>query len=385
MVLPIMALNHAVNDGSVYLISSLFPIVLAIFGLSVVQVGILVGAGYLVTVIGQPLVGRFSEGSNPKVLLAIGIGIISASALSFTLANGFYSILGSVLLLRAGSSFFHPVGVSAVSKTYLGSGLDRAMGIQSAFGNLGIFLVFLTSAPVYLVLGWRGTFLVFAAIGAIDIAATLRFLRVPRDPHPIHSERPLPKKGTTLLGVPAFFLISSLISGGCFAVVLNYTNILLETQTRLSVFWANLAVAGWVGFAFLGAVSTGRWTRVLGRASLLVLLFLLSAATIAILAFFPDNLTLAVPALLANGFTLSATYPLTYSELSDFLSGSSGIEGRSFGAVFAAQTIGGSAFGLASGYLSTVFGLSSAYLMAGLFMGVGAAAAALWSEKLKNR
>jgi predicted MFS family arabinose efflux permease len=259
------------------------------------------------------------------------------------------------------------------------------MGIQSAFGNLGIFLVFLTSAPVYLVLGWRGIFLVFAAIGAIDIAATLKFLRVPRDPPPIHSELPIPKKGTRLLGVPAFFLISSLISGGCFAVVLNYTNILLETQTHLSVFWANLAVAGWVGFAFLGAVSTGRLPRVLGRASFLVLAFLLSAATIAILAFFPGNLALAVPALLANGFTLSATYPLTYSELSDFLSGSSGIMGRSFGAVFAAQTIGGSAFGLASGYLSTAFGLPSAYLMAGLFMGVGAAAAALWSEKLKNR
>jgi MFS family permease len=64
-VLYVVALNHATNDGSVYLLSSLFPIVLSIFDISVLQVGIIVAIGYLVNVLFQPVVGRYSEGRDP--------------------------------------------------------------------------------------------------------------------------------------------------------------------------------------------------------------------------------------------------------------------------------------------------------------------------------
>src|SRR5437016_3917570 len=61
-ILYIVSMNHAVNDGSVYLLSSLFPVVISLFGLSVLQVGILVGLGYLVSVIFQTVVGATARG-----------------------------------------------------------------------------------------------------------------------------------------------------------------------------------------------------------------------------------------------------------------------------------------------------------------------------------
>ncbi|HYU55278.1 MAG TPA: MFS transporter, partial [Candidatus Dormibacteraeota bacterium] len=176
-ILYLVSLNHATNDGSVYLLSSLFPIVLALFNISVFQVGIIVALGYLVNILFQPVVGHYSEGRNPGRLLAIGISIVTVSVISFVFATGFLSLLASVILLRSGSSFFHPVGISTISKSYGGPRLQRSMGFQSAFGNIGVLLVFLTSAPLYLALGWRATFIVFAIWTLADVVLTLTFLR----------------------------------------------------------------------------------------------------------------------------------------------------------------------------------------------------------------
>ncbi len=375
-------MNHAVNDGSVYLLSSLFPIVLTVFGLSVIQVGILVGVGYLISVIGQPIVGRYSERADPRKLMAVGIAIISASVLSFVVSTGFYSLLASVVLLRVGSSFYHPVGVSAVSKAYSGTGLERAMGIQSAFGNMGILFVFVSAAPIYLALGWKATFVLFAIVGAVDVAVTLGAFKIPQadDPPPPKVEASQ-AKGRSPFGIPTFFLATAFVSGGSYAVVLNYGNLLLETQGHIGVFLANLAVSGWILLAFLGAISTGRWPLVIRRPVLLSLTYFVSAATIVVLSVVSSNLLFAVPLLLINGFALSATYPMTYSELSDFLAVTPETKGRSFGAIFSAQTIGGSALGLAAGYLSTAYGFPSAFLVAGVLLLLGSVMALAWARR----
>jgi FSR family fosmidomycin resistance protein-like MFS transporter len=386
-------MNHAVNDSSSFLLSSLFPIVLAEFGISVLQVAILISVGNLVSVVGQPLVGRYSEGADPRKLLAVGIATVSVSVFTFVLSTGFYSLLASLVLLRVGSSFFHPVGVSAVSRAYSGPDLDRAMGIQSAFGNLGIFLVFVSAAPVYLAFGWKSTFMLFALVGALDVAITLILLRVPkivtsRAPGvaatPNADRKYEKRKKSGLLGTPMFFLGTTFVSGGCFTLVLNYTNILLESGNGVSVSAANTIVAGWVGFAFLGAISTGRWPNVMRRISLLALIFLLSAVSIFLFGLVSGSLGLAIPLLLFNGFILSATYPLTYSELSDFLADRPETRGRAFGAIFSAQTIGGAAFAFVTGLLSEHFGLASAYLMAGVAMLVGAAMVVNWARRTES-
>src|SRR5260370_37690378 len=189
-ILYVVSLNHATNDGSVYLLSSLFPIVLALFNISVFQVGIIVALGYLVNILFQPVVGHYSERRDPGRLLAIGISIITVSVISFVFATGFLSLLASVILLRLGSSFFHPIGISTVSKSYGGPRLQKSMGFQSAFGNLGVLLGFLTSAPLYLALGWGAPFVVFAAWTLADIVLTLMCLGKRHSAIPHRSQTP---------------------------------------------------------------------------------------------------------------------------------------------------------------------------------------------------
>jgi FSR family fosmidomycin resistance protein-like MFS transporter len=369
-ILYIVSMNHAVNDGSVYLLSSLFPVVISLFSLSVFQVGILVGLGYLVSVIFQPVVGRYSEGRDPRKVLALGIAIISVAIASFVLATDFLTLLGSALLLRVGSSFFHPVGVSAVSKAYGGARLGHAMGFQSAFGNLGILLVFASSAPLYFLLGWKATFLAFALVGVVDVAVTLLIFGTLQwnAPHGRGSKgtNHLAKAHQGRLGIPFFFVATTFISGGSYSVILNFMNILLKNQNHLDVFLANVVVSAWIASAFFGAISTGTWSRARRPTLLLSLVYFATAASIFAFTFLSASLPLVITALLVNGFAISATYPLTYTELSRYLGLDATTRGRSFGTIFSAQTVGGSVLGLASGYLSDTLGLSFAFASLGV-------------------
>jgi len=381
-ILYLVSLNHATNDGSVYLLSSLFPIVLALFNISVFQVGIIVALGYLVNILFQPVVGHYSEGRDPGRLLAIGISVITVSVISFVFATGFLSLLASVILLRLGSSFFHPIGISTISKSYGGPRLQKSMGFQSAFGNLGVLLVFLTSAPLYLAVGWRATFVVFAAWTLADIVLTLMVLGKRHSAIPDKSQTLSNSQSQARGIIPLFFVIAAFISGGTYAVILNFANIFLGTRAHLDVSQANLIVSAFIAFASLGAIATGGWTRFVPTNVLLAISYFIASCSTAAFTLFSGNPILATITLLVTGFSISATYPLTYTELSRYLGSVGQQAGPSFGVLSSGQTVGASILGLASGYVSQFLGLEVSFGTVALLTLIGSISAAFW---VKNR
>jgi len=384
-ILYLVSLNHATNDGSVYLLSSLFPIVLALFNISVFQVGIIVALGYFVNILFQPVVGHYSEGRDPGRLLAIGISIVTVSVISFVFATGFLSLLASVILLRSGSSFFHPVGISTISKSYSGPRLQKSMGFQSAFGNIGVLLVFLTSAPLYLAVGWRATFIVFAIWTLADVVLTLTFLRGRYSGASDDPQTPSSSKPQTKRTIPLFFVLAAFISGGSYAVILNFANIFLGTRAHLEVSQANLIVSAFIAFASLGAIATGGWTRFVPTNVLLAISYIVASGSIAAFTLLSGNAILATITLLATGFSISATYPLTYTELSRYLGSIGQQSGRSFGVLSSGQTIGASILGLASGYVSQFLSLEVSFGSVAILALIGSVSAVFWTKKMNRR
>ncbi len=384
-ILYLVSLNHATNDGSVYLLSSLFPIVLALFNISVFQVGIIVALGYLVNILFQPVVGHYSEGRDPGKLLAIGISIIAVSVISFVFATDFLSLLASVILLRLGSSFFHPVGISTISKSYGGRRLQKSMGFQSAFGNVGVLLVFLTSAPLYLEVGWRATFVVFAVWTLADVILTLTLLRGRHSAASDDPQTPSSSKPQTKRTIPLFFVLAAFISGGSYAVILNFANIFLGTRAHLDVSQANLIVSAFIAFASLGAIATGGWTRFVPTNVLLAISYIIASGSIAAFTLLSGNAILATITLLATGFSISATYPLTYTELSRYLGSIGQQSGRSFGVLSSGQTIGASILGLASGYVSQFLSLEVSFGGVAILALIGSVSAVFWIKRMNRR
>ena len=351
---------------------------MALFNISVFQVGIIVALGYLVNILFQPVVGHYSEGRDPGRLLAIGLSVITVSVISFVFATGFLSLLASVILLRLGSSFFHPVGISTISKSYGGPRLQKSMGFQSAFGNVGVLLVFLTSAPLYLAVGWRGTFVVFAAWTLADVVLTLTFLSGRHSAKSDDLQTPSSFKPQTKRTIPLFFVLAAFISGGTYAVILNFANIFLGTRAHLDVSQANLIVSAFIAFASLGAIATGGWTRFVPTNVLLAISYLVASCSVAAFTLFSGNAILASITLLVTGFSISATYPLTYTELSRYLGSVGQQSGRSFGVLSSGQTVGASILGLASGYVSQFLGLEVSFGIVALLALVGGVSAAFW-------
>jgi predicted MFS family arabinose efflux permease len=244
------------------------------------------------------------------------------------------------------------------------------MGFQSSFGNLGVLVTFSTAVPLYLALGWRSTFVVFAIWTILDVLLTLVFLTGKRSVIESGAKAPPdPDQKERSERIPLFFVTAAYISGGTYSVVVNFANIYLGNSDGLSVYQTNLIVSGFIVSAFIGALLTGAWSKIIPSNILLAGMYLAASSAIAAFTLLSRNVILSIMTLLITGFAISATYPLAYTELSRYLA-SNQRNGGSFGVLFSGQTVGASALGVVSGYISEYFGLGVSFKMvAGLTLG----------------
>jgi MFS transporter, FSR family, fosmidomycin resistance protein len=385
--LYVISLVHATNDSSTSVVPALLPVILLQYNVSFFDIGVLVAAGYLANIIGQPITGRFSERLEPRVLLVTGIAVIAASMVLLIFSSSFALLLGSFILLRAGSSVYHPVGVSAVSRKYPGSLLDTSMGFQSAFGNLGIFVAFLVTAPIYLSLGWKAPFEVFAVFDfAVALITFFMLEDIPRSnaPQEAGKQEPRETRKGFRLDIPILFIVAATISGASFSVIFNYGNILLE-HSNFSVASADFLIAIWIGVSFIGAFYTGALTRIFTRYRLITLSYFIASISTFLFALFPSSVALVVACLLLFGLGESITYPAIYAGLAAFLGSKKQRTGTSFGILFSAQIIGSGVMGLLSGYLSEIYGLALPFEIAAALLLLGGVAAIAWRKILVNR
>src|SRR5439155_26907897 len=122
-------------------------------------------------------------------------------------------------------------------------------------------LVLLASAPLYTEVVWRASYVVFAFCTLADVILTLTLLRSRHSAATDDPQTPSSSKPQTKLTIPLFFVLAAFISGGSYAVILNFANIFLGTRAHLDVSQANLIVSAFIAFASLGAIATGGWTR----------------------------------------------------------------------------------------------------------------------------
>ena len=383
-VLYVVSLTHFSNDGSTSLLSTLFPVLNSIYSISGLHIGMLIAAGLLTNLIFQPLTGRYVVRFGSRNLMAIGIAFIAISMILFIMSTGFLGILFSVLILRFGSSFFHPVGVSTVSKVYAGEKLDRYMGIQSSFGNLGIFLVFVVSAPLYLTLGWYAPFIVFLFIDLVTLVCIMLAVSNQTEKPARNSVAADPDHEKSSFGLPVFFILSALIVGGTTSAIVNFGNILLVSD-RYGLLVSDELISGWLASAFFGAISTGYLTRFAGRHRILIVSYLIAAISILAFILMSADIVIASTTLIINGFFDAILYPSIYSELASFIGSNERIRGTSFGLLFSAQIAGSAAMGLIGGYLVDYAGLLLLFVALSILLFGGIPLTLYWHRKIGRK
>ncbi len=166
-ILSCVGLYHGFNDGSLAVIPLLFPILRVLFDLSYTQIGLITGGGLAVSLITEIIVGRVFDRANSRILLTFGIFILSFSMFLLSYAYDFVTLLLFIFLIRFSSGFFHPAGIGLISRTFKKDRLDWAMGMQSAFGDLGAFVAILTTLYIAVILEWFFPLYIWSLIGLV--------------------------------------------------------------------------------------------------------------------------------------------------------------------------------------------------------------------------
>jgi FSR family fosmidomycin resistance protein-like MFS transporter len=377
-ILTTVSLIHAVNDGSVSVISILFPIFKVLFNLSYTQVGIITGGGLFITLLAQLILGRMADGKNVNAFLLTGVLLTSLSLLFLTLSKDFITLLLFIFILRFATAFFHPIGIGWISRTYKKDRLDWAMGIQSGSADLGAFIAIATTLYITELTHWTIPLYLWAIMSILGLVICL-FLT-----HHLHKEyviAPKEAKKHTFnetvadayhrikkikLLVPAF-----MISGAAWGVIITYLPFLLNERTSLSLPIIGFLVALWTGVGCITSLSYGKIHSHFDRKKILVFAYITIGALSLLLVYF-THIIILVFILVFLGISIFLTYPALFSYVSEVTHES--VEGWTFGLTFLFQTGGGTIILFLGGFLSDLFGIWAPFALLGilslLFTGV---------------
>lgn len=369
-ILSAVSTIHAINDASIAVISILFPIFKDLFQLSYTQVGLITGGGLLITLVSQLLLGRVADGKNVKSFLFSGLLLTSLSLVLLTFTYEFYTLLLFLFFLRFATSFFHPIGIGWISRTFKKGRVDWAMGIQSGFSDLGTFLALLTTLSISQLTHWTVPLYIWACIGVLGfLTSALLSRHLNRDLVIVHKNM---KKSTPReLAADAFnrihgirlLLPAFIISGASWNIIMTFFPLLLSERTLLSLPVIGSLVALWAGIGSIVSLSYGRIRSYINRKKIMILSYgILGVLNIILIVF--TQLILLIIIMILLGIVVFMTYPALMSFVSEVTDESA--EGWTFGLTFTFQTGGGTILLFLSGVLSDYFGIWMPFAILGV-------------------
>jgi FSR family fosmidomycin resistance protein-like MFS transporter len=332
----VISYHHACNDGALLALVALLPILAEEMDLSYSEIGLL-GFGLLITVVIQLLVGRLTDRMFSRYLLEVGAGLMAVSFLMVPFVSDFNGLFLAVISMRVGASFYHPVGISWITREDSGPYLDTALGIQSGTGNLGVIIALGTSGFLGEMFGWQTPCLIWAGMNLLGVALGLMFTG--RPDRPTVERTPTVRTTTRSTMLKIGMLTVPIATGGALYQVTSYYGPLnLTAMHDWTAGSADLIFAVWIGIGTLTSYYFGSISARYGRQRILKVGYLVSALGMASLFAF-SSWYLVMPVLIFYGAVLFVTYPALFAIVTDITDRSE--RGTAFGILFGFQLGGG--------------------------------------------
>lgn len=370
------SLAHFVNDGSLYILITLYTRLLPS---EYLLIGILGALQNTFSVAVAPIVGRRADRSKSYGrLLSLGISLIGVSivgyAASAVLFNGFSRfifLLPFSILAGIGSCFYHPIGAAAIHDKWKGSKVGWAMGVNGSIGSLGraTYPLFTITLVVYLTIPSVGVLAAVAFICASIIASMLHGVHFGGSPPGSEGAKSsdegteIPRKATQVpmsqilprvLGLTIIAFSRSLLSQGIVYFVPSYIAEVLGIQYgfKLGVMFSLM-----LGMAVIGQPVFGALADRIGRR--LALGIAMVGTSVGLLLFLQStNVVIATIFLSAFGLFVFTGFPLIMPLATSIVPEGAGVMSGSI--VWGVGIIGGGAVGpLLVGVLAQPFALGS--------------------------
>src|SRR5512140_3235703 len=167
-VMSVIGFAHATSHFFHLVIPSLFPWLMADFGLTFTAAGALTTAFFIVSGVGQAMAGFAVDRYGAQRVLWAGLGLFALSALALAAAQGYPALLLAAILAGAGNAVFHPADFTVLNRSVSAGRLAHAFSAHGLSGNLGWAAAPVCMTSIAALAGWRSAAL---AAGAVAIAA----------------------------------------------------------------------------------------------------------------------------------------------------------------------------------------------------------------------
>jgi len=173
--MSLVGFAHATSHFFHLVIPSLFPWLMADFGLNFTRAGTLAAAFFVVSGVGQALAGFVADRYGAQSTLWTGLALLLLSAVVLALAQGYPALVASAILAGAGNAVFHPVDFTVLNHSIAPARLGHAFSAHGLAGNVGW-----AAAPVFMAglaafAGWRTAALSAGVLAAVALATVVLF------------------------------------------------------------------------------------------------------------------------------------------------------------------------------------------------------------------
>ena len=359
------SLFHSLNDAASVTVPTIFPILYSqqFIIKNYTHIGILSYLGLLMTFIFQILIAQAADKFEYKHLLLLSFSGICTSLVLVTFASTFGAFLVVYLIFRAFVSFYHPVGISWVSKTHPQGKIDSAMGIQSGSGNLGVLIAFISVGYLAQNFNWKLPLIVWALTGLF--LGTISFISVRNTITRESGEFEKLSLSSWIETVKRIkiHILAFVFGGACWGATVYYAPSLLHHKFSIPMGKTGLYLGIWIG---LGTVTTylyGFLCKKFGRFKISLIGFLGATLFIFLLGA-ASGVVLATVSLFCFGTVLFLIYPAFNAFVGNTVPSRN--QAQAFSVAANIQVLSGAVVNLLAGFLSDRFGINSPFLLVGI-------------------
>jgi FSR family fosmidomycin resistance protein-like MFS transporter len=169
-IIGLVGAAHFVSHFFQLALPPLFPLLRDDFGVTYVQLGLLMSLFYAASGIGQTASGFLVDHFGARRVLPSGMALLAFAMALAGLAPSYWALVAVALVGGLGNSVFHPADYSIFNASVSPTRLGRAYGVHSICGNLGWVLAPVVVVGLSAAFGWRVALL---TVGGLGVAAAL--------------------------------------------------------------------------------------------------------------------------------------------------------------------------------------------------------------------
>jgi MFS family permease len=370
---------HAFNDASVVALPTVFPILYTqgVLIKRYADIGTMILIGLTVSFIFQFIIGHWAKGRHYRLLLALDNLIIGTFLLLTPLASSYFVLILLFMAVRVGASIYHPVGISWICHTFHGKNLDRAMGLQSAFGDMGVLAAFLTTGYLAQRYGWTTPLFVWGALNLVAMVAGLALSRGTSSAAE-HDADDEPVSWKETLRDQRLLIVPTLLGGIAWGIMLAYGPSLLNHKFGAPMSLTGVILGGWIGAGVVIALLYGKIVKRTGRYGAIVIGSILTAVATGLIGF-SASFALTSTLIIFSGMSLFLTFPAVLALVGS--SAQSKNRTAAFSVVSNLQIIGNATFTFVAGFMSDAWGINTPFFL----LGAASLAIAIYVVALRKR